>query len=337
MIRPTISVIVPAYNAEGTLGECLAGLAASTRAPYEIIVVDDASTDRSREIANRANVRVIALDANLGAARAKNRGANVASGDILFFTDSDILVKPDALGILAERLTGANLTGVVGVLDGEIPFQDFASRFKNYWMNFTYARLAPEKTVGLFYTSAAAIRREVFAQLGGFDENYHGASLIEDSEFGQRLWQGGARVVIEPRVAVIHLKSYTVGQVLHTDYLRARALMLLRLRKWGQPFYTSVPLFYQLSVPLIYLALFTPLLFLLSTFLLDSPPFTRGLLSLIPLFGFYLANARWLAFLAHQRGFGFAIRAALFLPFDVFIVGLGMLRAVFDFTRGVRY
>lgn len=325
----TISVVIPAYNAALTLNECLAALAAGRLKPGEIIVMDDASTDSTREIAQQAQVRVITLDTNHGAARAKNRGAAAATGDILFFTDSDILVKPDSLACLVECFADPGLAGVVGVLDAEIPFQDFASQFKNLWMNFTYARLDRRKNVGLFYTSAAAIRRQVFLALGGFDENYQGASIVEDSEFGQRLWQKDERVIVEPGLVVTHLKAYTLGDVLRTDFLRARALMLLRLRNWGQAFYTSVPFFYQLSVPLLFF------LILALLFALFSPLAVWLAIALALLF--YLANLPLLKYLADRRGFGFALRAAFFLPFDVFVVGLGMIRGLVDFARGIRY
>ncbi|MDE3091882.1 MAG: glycosyltransferase family 2 protein, partial [Chloroflexota bacterium] len=124
---PRLSIAIPSHNGAATLDACLESLRQSTRAPYEIIVVDDASTDATAEIAARFQCRVIRLDRNIGAARAKNRGAAQATGDILFFTDDDVLLARDALERLAEDFADARVAGVVGLLDAKIPFDDFAS------------------------------------------------------------------------------------------------------------------------------------------------------------------------------------------------------------------
>lgn len=325
----TISVVIPTHNGSATLAACLNALRASSLPPAEIIVVDDASSDDSARIAEQCNCRVLRLRENVGAARAKNRGAAIAAGDILFFTDDDVVVAKDALANLAARYADANVAGVVGLLDAQIPFADFASNYKNLWMRFTYARI-PRERIGLFYTSIASMRRAVFMQLGGFDENYHGASIAEDTEFGQRAWGAGHYIVLEPRVTAVHHKHYTWREVLHTDYMRARALMLMRLRKRGQPFYTSVPAFYQLAVPTLFAALGA---MILSVAMGDWLLVIGGIL----LFTFYVLFFPWFRFLTRERGIGFALLAALFQPVDVIAVGLGMLLAAFEFGQGRKY
>ena len=325
---PRISVVIPTRNGARTLAACLESLRASSSPPAEIIVVDDASNDDTGDIARRFDCRVIRADENIGAARAKNRGAREAGGDILFFTDDDVSVSRDALAWLSKDFDDAGVAGVVGLLESKIPFNDFATNFKNLWMRFTYARM-PREPIGLFYTSVAAMRRETFLALGGFDENYRGTSIAEDTEFGQRAWAAGHNIVLDPRVAVTHCKHYTPRQVLRTDFLRARALVLMRLRKRGQPFYTSVPLFYQLAVPTIFAALAC----------LAFAPFQPILLaaSAVLFFAFYFLFLPWLAYLARERGARFALIAALFQPVDAVAVGLGMLSAVVRFAQGKRY
>lgn len=328
MSNPRISVVIPTHNGARTLADCLTALRASSLLPNEIVVVDDASTDDSAQIAERFQCRVIRLDENVGAARAKNRGAREASGDILFFTDDDVMVARDALARLVENFADARVAGVVGLLDAKIPFADFASNLKNLWMRFTYERV-PRERIGLFYTSIAAMRRDIFLQLGGFDENYRGASITEDTEFGQRAWAAGHFILLDERVTAQHHKHYTIAEVLRTDFLRARALMLMRLRKRGQPFYTSVPLFYQLAVPVLFVALVCfALTFFNSLFIIAG---------IVLLFTFYFLFLPWFIYLARQRGIGFTFLAALFQPIDAVAVGLGMLIAIIEFVRGVRY
>lgn len=323
-----VSVVIPTHNGARTLAACLESLRASSHPPHEIVVVDDASQDDSGEIARRFGCRIVRVDQNIGAARAKNLGAKQASGEILFFTDDDVLVSPTAVEQVACALDDPKVDGVVGLLDANIPFRDFASNYKNLWMRYTYTRL-PQQRIGVFYTSVAAIRREVFLRLGGFDENYSGASIAEDTEFGQRVWDAGFALALDAGVSVVHCKRYTARQVLVTDYARARALMLMRLRKWGRPFFTSVPTFYQLAVPVIFIALAA----LAGAWLHPAWLATAGILMV----AFYALNAQWLGYLARERGAGFALCGALLQPFDVLAVGFGMAAAAVEFVFGVRY
>lgn len=330
--RPRLSVVIPTRNGAATLAACLQSLRSCSLPPHEIIVVDDASSDGSADIARGQGCRVLRMNENVGAARAKNHGARAAAGDWLYFTDDDVIAGPDALAQVAQDLTGEAVAGVVGVLARDIPFRDFPSNYKNLWMRFTYTRLpAAGKRIGVFYTSVAAIRRDVFLQLGGFDEHYSGASIAEDTEFGQRAWAAGHALELDPRVVVTHCKHYTLVQVLSTDFLRARALMLMRLRKWGQAFFTSVPVFYQLAVPVIYAAV------LCGALAAVFPAPVTLVPTVLLLVLFYALNAPWLGYLARERGARFALLAALLQPFDVLAVGAGMAAAVVAFARGVRY
>src|SRR5512139_422891 len=92
-----LTVIIPVYNASAFLDRCLTALRASRFTDYECLVVDDASTDDTRAIAERYGVRVLALEVNGGPARARNRAAREARGDILVFIDADVCVHPDTL------------------------------------------------------------------------------------------------------------------------------------------------------------------------------------------------------------------------------------------------
>lgn len=325
-----VSVIIPAYNAARTLPQTLAALNHAQPPAHEVLVVDDGSMDETAQIAHDAGARVIRLENNNGAAAAKNRGAENARGDILFFTDADIVPPRDAIETIQNALRDGQMDGIVGVLDENIPHTNWASQFKNLWMNFTYARFAGMERIGLFYTSAAVMRREVFLKMG-FDENYRGASIAEDTEFGQRAWGRGVHIRLVPNLRVVHLKAYSIRSVLREDFKRAYALTLMRLRKRGEPFFTSVPFFYQLAVPVVYLVV----LCALAALLLQNNWLAVGTMALLLVF--FALNFSLFAFLAQKRGVGFALRAGLFLPVDVFVVGLGMLSAGFDFIRGVRY
>ena len=332
---PRISVVIPTYNAARTLDQCLAAAFQSDYADYEVIIADDASRDGSAGIASRYPCRIVSLEENRGAAAAKNRGAAQATGEILFFTDSDVVIPPDALSIVAQDLRDKDLTGVVGLLSPSLPYDDFASQFKNLWMHFTYARLPRE--VGLFYTSVASIRREAFDQEGGFDEGYHGASVTEDMDFGQRLLTAGRRIRLDKRLQVQHLKHYGLSELLRTDLVRARALtkILLRNKLAGskRKHFASVPWFFTASVP------FAGLLALGIALAILWPSLAGwgGALFLASYGAILGLNASFLRFLARARGLGFLWKSALFLPLNLFVSGLGIVSAFFHIARGQRY
>ena len=247
---PRISVVMPVYNAERLLDECLAALCASRGVAYEILVVDDGSTDRSRAIAEAHGSRVIASGGRLGPAGPRNRGAEQARGDIIFFVDSDVVVRPDTLSRLISAFADALVDGVIAVQAPSMRLRNVCSRYKNLWMYYTYARRMGED-VPLFYTTAAAIRRRAFLGAGGFDLNYANPN-VEDTDFGQKLARLGYRIRVLPDLEVEHVKGYDLAGLLRTDFLRSMSLARLKLRKRADAIGndTSVPTGYIVSVPL---------------------------------------------------------------------------------------
>jgi glycosyltransferase involved in cell wall biosynthesis len=369
-----ISIVIPVHNAACTLSECLQAIRGSDYADYEIIVVDDASTDTSAELATRYGCRVVRLPENVGSARAKNVGASEAKGDILLFTDGDILLQPDTLRLVAESLQDPTVAGVVGLLGTELKYDDFSSQFKNLWMHYTYKRIAAsqaaERGVGLFFTSIASIRKDVFERLGGFDTNYEGASVTEDIEFGQRLLSAGCKVRLDGRLTVEHLKHYSLIGLLRTDLERAFGLTKTWLRKrlaprqqvTQQKYYASVPWFFIAGVPLAWLlaALVVLALWMRQPFgacgvatasraLCGVATASRALCgvatasrvlcgsAMLTYVAVLLVNAPFLSDLFRARGWLFGLQSCLFLPVDLWVSGLGAFWAMIDYLRGHRY
>mgnify|MGYP001556754701 FL=1 len=100
----TISAVITCYNRENTIAEAVASVSAQTRAPLETIVVDDASTDDSVRVAERAGARVVRMPVNRGSAGARNEGIRAASGDAIAWLDSDDYWEPNHLEIVAGLL-----------------------------------------------------------------------------------------------------------------------------------------------------------------------------------------------------------------------------------------
>src|SRR5438045_2617465 len=103
---PSASVVVCSYNDAPTLRDCLDGLAEQTYLDYDVIVVDDGSTDGTGAIARDYDVRVIETE-NHGLSRARNTGLDAATGDIVAFVDGDARADPDWLSFLAARFAGS--------------------------------------------------------------------------------------------------------------------------------------------------------------------------------------------------------------------------------------
>ncbi len=335
-----ISVVIPVYNGQEYLGKCLEAIYQSKYPPCEVIVVDDCSTDNSLAVAGRFPCRVIKLEEKHGAARAKNRGAEEAGGDVIFFTDADVLLEGDTLSLVAEDFADPQISGVVGLLSKDVRYSNFCSEYKNLWMHYTYARL-PAYT-GAFYTSVAAIRRTVFKDNSGFDENYRGASVTEDAEFGQRLLTAGHKIYSDKRLTVRHLKHYCLIELIKTDFWRSYGLTKTRLRnKLGRIYgrggsriartFTTVPWFFILSV----LVSFLTMLLLLSSIIVRQYSFLIA--SLIGCTIILLLNFPFLCFLRKARGWSFLGKSCGFLLVDTFMVVLGMLFAVANFIVGEKF
>src|SRR5262245_49467004 len=128
---PAVSVVMPVYNAEATLEECLTRLGQSTFEDFEVVVVDDGSTDRSAEILARFPVRVVPSPGRVGPAAARNLGAQVATGKILFFIDSDVMVRPHTLRLLADGVEQPDVDGFCGAQAAEMRQRDLVSEYKD--------------------------------------------------------------------------------------------------------------------------------------------------------------------------------------------------------------
>jgi len=330
---PRISVIMPVYNAERLLGECLAALRAGEHAAYEILVVDDSSTDRSREIAAAAGCRVIPSGGRLGPAGARNKGVAEATGDVLFFVDSDVMVRPDTLRRLADAFAAdPTLDGIIAVQAPAMRFRNICSRYKNLWMYYTYVRRAGQD-VPLFYTTAAAIRRQAFLDSGGFDLNYRDPN-VEDTDFGQTLARQGYRIRVLPELEVEHVKGYDLRGLLRVDFLRSMSLARLKLRKRADTMGsndTSVPTGYIVSVPLVGLAA----LLLCLAALTGSKALLVG--TIVAISAILVLNRPFLRLLHRHGGVAVGTLGAGLLLVELFTAGLGSAYGIATFIAGKKY
>lgn len=210
---PRISVIIPAHNMADTIGPCLQALTRQTIPPahYEIIVVDDGSTDDTGRIAERCGAsRVIRKPRGGFAAAARNLGIRAARGEITCFTDADCTPQPDWLAQITAPLANPHISGVKGVYTTRQ--RSLVARFVQLEYEEKYALLQQQATVRFIDFYAAAFRRQVLLSNDGFDENFPNS---EDRELSFRLATRGYRMVFQPHAVVNHIHAATLPDYFH--------------------------------------------------------------------------------------------------------------------------
>lgn len=211
-----LSLIIPVYNGGDHLKACLDHLQASS-APFECIVVDDGSTDESAEVAHRFGAKVVSTGGRSGPARARNLGVKHATGDLLFFIDSDVCVYPDTIKrVMAHFEEDPELDALIGSYDDSPGAKDFLSQYRNLMHCYTHQQ--GKHQASTFWSGCGAIRRQVFLDHSGFDESY-GRPAIEDIELGYRLKHNGKKLVLDPALQVKHLKAWSFFNLVKTDIM----------------------------------------------------------------------------------------------------------------------
>lgn len=217
------SVIVPVYNGAGVIERCLNALAAQTVAPerYEVIVVDDGSTDDTAAVIDcwrRAHPRLqltLLSQANAGPAAARNRGAAAARAPLLLFTDADCAPTPTWIEAMTAPFADPDVAGAKGAYVTEQT--GLVPRFVQAEYEDRYDRMAGQAQIDFIDTYSAAYRRAIFLENNGFDPIFTTAS-VEDQEFSFRLAQKGYRLVFAPAARVSHLHDSGVREYFRRKY-----------------------------------------------------------------------------------------------------------------------
>jgi len=228
--RPILSVIVPVYQGERVLPESLGALSASDlpRDLWELILVDDASTDRTGEIAAAHADVIVRLPGDpRGPSYARNRGSEVARGEILVFVDADVCVHTDALRRFAWAFAESpEASAIFGSYDTNPRAAGFVSQYRNLLHHYFHMRDRGEAET--FWAGCGAIRTEAFRAAGMYDEWQFSRPQIEDIELGNRLRDLGATILLRPEIQGTHLKRWRLRDVVTSD-LQDRGVPWTRL------------------------------------------------------------------------------------------------------------
>ncbi|HEX2190633.1 MAG TPA: glycosyltransferase family 2 protein [Longimicrobiaceae bacterium] len=220
MGAPSLSVVVAVHAGEEVLPRALAALAASDlpRREWELVVVDDASLDASAAVAARWADVVVRLPGNpRGPAYARNRGAEVARGDLLVFVDADVCVHPDVLGRFARLFADdPGLSAAFGSYDDDPAARGWVSQFRNLLHHYVHQKSGGSAET--FWSGCGAIRRAALLDAGMFDEWSYSRPQVEDIEVGRRLRGMGHRIELHPEIQCTHLKRWTLRGMVATDF-----------------------------------------------------------------------------------------------------------------------
>ena len=314
-----ISVIIPVYNGKNTLERCLKSIFNSDYPTFECIVVDDFSTDNSVEIAKTFNVKVVLLNSQKGAAHARNRGAEVAKGEILVFVDADVTIYPDSLNKVANDFKEhPEISALFGSYDDHPGCPNFFSQYKNLFHHFIHQ--TSRKDASTFWSGFGAIKKEVFFSANGFDQNKYSNPCIEDIEMGSRLIKMGHQILLHKQLQVKHLKCYSFSNLLKSDIFdRAIPWTVMMLTNKELSNDLNVKIEHKLSVGIIFLLLFSVLMIMKSNWFALVIPFL--------LVSFFIMNSDFYRFFLKKRGRVFTLKV---IPFHF----LYYLYSTFGFLIG---
>lgn len=234
---PLLSVIVLNWNGAACLPRCMDALVSQTFSDYEVLVLDNASTDHSADgLEERwAGVRVVRFERNLGFAAANNRGAELARGRWLVFLNNDAFPQRDWLeklaaaasaapqySFFASRLVYASNPEMVQAT-GDVVHVSGCAWPRDNGLPINQAHLEQGEVFSAC-AAAAMYDRSAFLQANGFDEHF--ASHLEDVDLGFRLRLGGCRCLYVPEAVVAHIGSASYGvESEHTVYQVQRNLI----------------------------------------------------------------------------------------------------------------
>jgi glycosyltransferase involved in cell wall biosynthesis len=224
---PVLTVVVPVHNGRLHLSRCLEALRDSEYTRFELIVVDDCSTDNTRAIVERYGARYLRTSRTLGPSGARNLGVRCAQGGVVVFVDADVVVPPSALGLIAgEFEQDPELAALFGSYDREPAWGNFLSQYKNLMHH--YIHQTSNEAALSFWAGCGAVRKDIFEKMGGFDAQKYPEPAIEDIELGLKIVKAGLRIRLNKQLQVKHLKRWSVRGLLRADILR-RAVPWTRL------------------------------------------------------------------------------------------------------------
>ena len=240
------SIVVVTYGNIDFTRLCLSSLFANTDARYEVVVVDNASSDGTREFLqtlerDRTEVRTVLNDSNRGFAAANNQGLAIARGERLVLLNNDTVVPPGWTRRLAKHVDDPAL-GMVNPVTNfsgnesriDVPYRSIDA-FESFARSYTQAHESEIFDINVAAMYCVGMRRDTFEKVGPLDERF-GVGMFEDDDYSHRVRLAGLRVVCAEDVFVHHFGQASFRKLGPLEYqeLLDRNRRLYE-EKWGRP------------------------------------------------------------------------------------------------------
>lgn len=216
-----ISVILPVYNGEKYLRKTIDMLYESTYKDFELIIVDDASTDSTPDIIRDFSVDTLLVnERNRGPHYSRNKAVRHANGGILVFIDADVVIREDTLEKVYRHFTDSSARdAVIGVYSLLSAKENLCTVYKNAWIRYSYLKSSDQ--ANWFFTAIGAVRKDVWENVGGFDERFSLKAGGGDVVFGQKILVQGYTLFLDKTLECEHRKTFSLFGLLKNDFNRA--------------------------------------------------------------------------------------------------------------------
>tara|TARA_B110000444_G_scaffold67294_1_gene63220 strand:+ start:1396 stop:2388 length:993 start_codon:yes stop_codon:yes gene_type:complete len=326
-----ISIIIPFYNSEKTIKQCLKAIFKSTYKNFEVIAVSDDSKDSSLTIINKFNCKIIKLKKTRGAGYARNVGSKIAKGEYLLFIDSDVIIEKNTLSLLNKETSNKKIIAFQGVYSNKPNYKSYVTQYQQcFYIFYTWHKSI--KYTSTLVTNCFAIKKKIFKKLGGFNQKIIGATS-EDEEFGYKLLNKGHKIKILRKMQVTHQVNYTFFSFLKRSYNMYEKTIKSFLRnnliskKTNQKNYKNV----LLSIPLSFL-----IIFFLACYLIFKTKIFFLFCILFFLIHFIL-NFNFYRFIFMSKGFLNSFFAIFINIIDNILMGVATFFGSINFLIGRKY
>ncbi len=228
-MKPSVSVIIPCYNAEKTVLRTLEALDKQTIKGFEVVLVDDGSADSTAEAAKSFSPKnfklAVLAEKHAGPAAQRNCGAKKAKGEMLLFTDSDCVPDKNWVEEMMKPFSDKSIVGVSGTYR-TLNNDKLVARFEGYEIAKRHERMAKQKYTNFIGSFSAGYRKNIFKKFGGFSSDFKRADA-EDPELSFKIAKAGYKMVFNPKAVVAHPHVSTLGKFWKQKFSRGFWRVLL--------------------------------------------------------------------------------------------------------------